>query len=91
MRFANRFTTNKIKFVEVDTRRLEEVCRDFKVNPKDGNQLPTLILIENKKEVLRFPPIDFEKGSISRVVNYKEKELVRYFDLEKRFMATNFD
>lgn len=48
------------------------------------------MLLEDKKEVLRFPPIDYEKGTLSKILNYKEKELVRYFELEKRFMATNF-
>ena len=35
VRFANRFTTSKLRVVEVDT-RLEEICRHFKVNAKDG-------------------------------------------------------
>jgi hypothetical protein len=86
--FANRFSTDNFKFVEVNTRRLEEVCHIFKVNPQDGNQLPTLVLLEDNKEVLRFPPIDYEKGTLSKVLSYKEKELVRYFDLDRRFMAT---
>ena len=50
--------------------------------------MPTLILLEDNIEYLRFPPIDYDKGTLGRVVAYKEKELIRYFDLDKRFLAT---
>jgi hypothetical protein len=46
--------------------------------------------MEDNKELQRFPPVDYEKGTLGRVLNFKEKELIQYFDLEKRFMATNF-
>mmetsp|Transcript_4792 Transcript_4792/g.8217 ORF Transcript_4792/g.8217 Transcript_4792/m.8217 type:complete len:298 (-) Transcript_4792:128-1021(-) len=92
VKFANRFTTSKLRVVEIDTRLHEKtLCKLFKVNARDGNQLPSLILLEDNREVLRFPPIDYEKGSLSKVLTYKEKELIKYFDLEKRFMATNFE
>ena len=45
--------------------------------------------MEDNKEVLRFPPIDYEKAKVSKVVTYKEKELIKYFDLDRRFLATN--
>jgi hypothetical protein len=32
--------------------------------------------------------MDYEKGIITRVVSYKDKELIKYFDLDKRFLAT---
>jgi len=51
--------------------------------------MPTLILLEDNVEYLRFPPVDYEKGTLGRVVTYKEKELIKYFDLDKRFLATN--
>lgn len=44
--------------------------------------------MEDNKEFLRFPPVDFEKGTLGRVISYKEKELIKYFDLDKRFLAT---
>lgn len=89
VKFANRFSTSKMRIVEVDTQRNEKVARFFSVNHRDGKQLPTLILLEDNKEVLRFPPIDYEKGKMSKVVAYKEKELIKYFDLDRRFLATN--
>ena len=63
----------------------------FSVNHRDGKQLPTLIMLEDNKEYLRFPPIDYEKGTIGKVISYKEKELIKYFELDKRFLATNID
>lgn len=53
-----------------------------------ANQLPSLILLEDNVEYLRFPPIDMATGKAGRVVNYKERELVKYFELEARYLAT---
>ena len=50
--------------------------------------MPTLVLMEENKEHLRFPPVDYDKGTLGRVLNFKEKELIKYFDLDKRFLAT---
>lgn len=51
------------------------------------SQLPCLILFEDGREVSRFPMQD-EKGRDAVSVNYKEKELIKYFDLDKRWLAT---
>lgn len=75
--------------VEVDTMRFPQIAKTFKVNVRDTNQLPTLILLEDNLEFLRFPPIDYKTGSIGKSIQFKEKELVTYFDLDKRFLATN--
>ena len=45
--------------------------------------------MEDNVEYLRFPPVDYKTGSIGKSINFKEKELVKYFDLDKRFLATN--
>jgi len=34
--------------------------------------------------------MDYEKGTIGKVISYKDKELIKYFDLEKRFLATKY-
>ena len=67
---------------------LQSVARYFKVNFEDGNQLPTMILLEDNVENLRSPPVDYEKGALPKVINWKEKELIKYFDMDKRYMAT---
>lgn len=47
------------------------------------------MLLEDGVEYLRFPPIDVASGKYGRVINYKEKELVKYFDLDSRYLATH--
>lgn len=47
-----------------------------------------MVLLEDGQEYLRFPPIDVASGKYGRVINYKEKELIKYFDLDNRFLAT---
>lgn len=64
--FANRFSTDQVKFIEVDTVRFNQVAKDFKVNPNDGNQLPSLVMLEDNVESLRFPPINFETLRVAR-------------------------
>jgi len=46
------------------------------------------MLLEDNVEFLRFPPVDVATGKAGRVINYKERELIKYFDLEARFLAT---
>ena len=83
IKFANRFTTNKVKFIECDASKFEKLCHEFRISTSNAaNQLPTLILMEDNVEYLRFPPIDITTGKAGRVVNYKERELVKYFELE---------
>jgi hypothetical protein len=53
-----------------------------------SNQLPSLILLEDGIEQGRFPPVDPKTGKTGRVVAYKQKEIVKYFDLDNRFLAT---
>jgi hypothetical protein len=53
-----------------------------------SNQIPTLILLEDGLEYLRFPPVDPQTGKTANVVSYKPKELIKYFDLDNRFLAT---
>lgn len=45
-------------------------------------------MFEDGKEVLRFPFAADDKGAANKQVNYKEKELIKLFDLEKRHLAT---
>ena len=50
--------------------------------------MPTLLLLEDNVEYLRFPPVDVTTGKAGRVVNYKERDLIKFFDLEQRYLAT---
>ena len=53
-----------------------------------AGQLPALILFEDGIEYLRFPLIDLRTGKSSYATEYNEKELIKYFYLDKRFLAT---
>jgi len=45
------------------------------------------VLLEDSREYLRFPPID-ENNKQGRLINWKERELVKYFDFDLRHAAT---
>lgn len=63
--------------------------------------LPALLLFEDGKTILRFPlpageePAKARKGgwfgssTTQDVPQYYEKELIKYFDLDKRYLATS--
>ena len=92
-KLANRFTTQKLHFIEVDVRRFEGLAKLFKVESGGfAGQLPALILFEDGREVLRFPLASDDKRSKDYssldASSYKEKELIKYFDLDKRHLAT---
>lgn len=90
-KFANKFSTSRVRFFEIDVHRFPEIAKAFKINTQGvANQLPSLVLLEDEREYLRFPPVDIASGKQGRVVNYKERELVKYFDLDSRHLATKF-
>ena len=91
-KFAIRFTTPKLNFIEVDVSRFESLAKLYKVNTSGFGNLPALILFEDGREVLRFPLAtddkkarEYNAGNIS---SYKDKDLIKYFDLDKRYLAT---
>jgi hypothetical protein len=88
VKMSNRFSTQKFKFLDVDVSALDKLARIYKVNTRStSGLLPTLILFEDGKEVERFPFID-EKGREAVSVEYRERELIKFFDLDKRYLAT---
>ena len=77
-----------MRFAEMDITSDDSLTVKYKVNLSGvAGQLPTLIMFEDGVETLRFPPID-KTGRHARVLEYKEKDLLRYFDLDKRCLAT---
>jgi hypothetical protein len=64
------------------------LAASFKVSTDaQQRQLPSIVLLEESREYLRFPPID-EKNKQGRLINWKERELVKYFDFDLRHAAT---
>ena len=47
-----------------------------------------MIIFEDGRESERFPFAADEKIGEDKDVNYREKDLVKYFDLDKRHLAT---
>jgi hypothetical protein len=87
--FSNKFSTEKLKFGEIDVLKNEEVAKDHKINLSGlAGQLPALILYQDGIELLRFPPLDVSTGNYAKVNKYKSKELIKYFDLDKRYVAS---
>jgi len=86
-KMADKFSTRKLKFYEIDCSKFPDLHKEFKIDTNiASNQLPTLILLENNKEHLRFPPSDMTKSRFTKI-NYKFNELVKYFDLEQRLLT----
>lgn len=78
-----------MKFGEINVAELDNIARNYKVSTSGvAGHLPTLILFEDGVEYLRFPLLDLKTGKSAYVNEYNEKELIKYFDLDKRFLAT---
>lgn len=45
------------------------------------------MIIEDGEEKLRFPPID-KNNKVAKVAKYNYRILLRYFDLESRYLET---
>jgi thiol-disulfide isomerase/thioredoxin len=92
-KLSNRYTTDKLKFLEVDVVQFDGLSRLNKVVTTGfSGALPALIMFEDGKETLRFPLAEKHQQSSwfsSNTPNYSEKDLIKYFDLDKRFLATN--
>ena len=87
-KFANKYSTQKLKFVEIDIIKFPWLAKQFKISTSvSEHQLPTVVLLEDWNEYLRFPTVD-EKGRQGRILAWKERELNKYFDLEQRHAAT---
>ena len=88
-KLANKFSTDQVQFIELDVMIFDTIAKQFKVSLSGiAGQLPTLILFEDGLECLRFPMIDEKTGKSGYALDYREKELIKFFDLDKRSLAT---
>ena len=66
----------------------QQLPKKFKIDTKGtSKQLPTLLVFENGELIDRFPPIN-QSGKVAKVLRYKQKEIVKYLELDKRYYAT---
>jgi hypothetical protein len=100
-KFAKRFTTGKLKFIEVDILKFDSLARLYRIATTGFEKgLPALILFEDGKQIIRFPLAKKDEPATSSswfgigtttagTPQYLEKELIKYFDLDKRYLATS--
>lgn len=88
-KWASKYTTSALKFGELNINEVDSVVRNYKVSTSGfAGHLPAVILFEDGVEYLRFPLLDLKTGKSIHANDYNEKELIKYFDLDKRFLAT---
>jgi len=84
--YSYRYTTPSMQFLQVNASRLPELATRYHVNISGfTKQLPSIVIIENGQETARFPPIK-ENNKVDRVVKLDYKILLKYFDLESRYL-----
>ena len=65
-----------------------KLAEKYRINTSGfSKQLPTVIMFEDGEEKMRFPPID-KNDKVGKVIKYDYKILLRYFDLESRYIET---
>jgi thioredoxin-like negative regulator of GroEL len=56
--YSNRYSTPQFTFLQVNVSNLPELAKRFKINVSGfTKQLPTVIILEDGEETVRFPPI----------------------------------
>lgn len=73
----------------INLAKLPYLSECYRINTSGiSRQLPTLIMFEDGEEAGRFPPIDPVTRKIPKVLKYGKREILNYFDIEKRYLAT---
>ena len=84
--YSNRYTTPSLKFLQVNVSKVPELAKLFSINTSGfTRQLPTVLMVENGYITARFPPIK-ENSKVDKVVKLDYKILLKYFDLESRYL-----
>lgn len=65
---------------------LPNLAKRFNINTSGfTKQLPTVLILEDGQETVRFPPIK-KDNKVDRIVKLDYKILLKYFDLESRYL-----
>ena len=68
--------------------RVPSLAKRFNINTSGfTKQLPTVLVIEDGAEKVRFPPIK-EDNKVDKIIKLDYKILLKYFDLESRYLET---
>lgn len=78
-----KYSTPCLNFIKIDVDLLPTLAERYKISDSFfSSQLPVILLFKNGLEIYRFPCYD-SNGKIQAVRVYKEKEIIRLFDLER--------
>ncbi|XP_067915921.1 thioredoxin-related transmembrane protein 2-B [Heterodontus francisci] len=79
-----KYTCAGLKFGKADVGRYAEICEKYKVSTSPlSKQLPTVILFQGGKEVMRRPLIDKKGRAVSWT--FSEENLIREFNLNELY------
>ena len=84
-----RFSTEELSFGTIDVARRgnAEIAESFDIaTGARSKQLPSYILFENGKEVLRLPPIDKKTKEVVTTTTIRKEGLIQYFSLDRRLL-----
>jgi hypothetical protein len=77
-----------MRFLQVNVTKLPELAKRYNINTSGfTKQLPTVLILEDGEETQRFPPIK-EDNKVDRIIKLDYKILLKYFDLESRYLET---
>ena len=83
-----KYLTKSLNFAKIDVDLNENLCKKLKINITGMKiSLPYIILFVNGEEKERFPGTD-NKGNLLRAKFYREKELVKIFELDDIYEKT---
>jgi hypothetical protein len=84
-----RYSNACIEFCKVDLSCLPKLAKAYNINSEaTSQQLPSLVLFENGKEIARFPSVTAQ-GRPTVAVAYHEIHIARCLGLDKRFYMTS--
>ena len=68
------------------TSKVPKLAQRFSINTSGfTKQLPTILILEDGEEAVRFPPIK-DNSKVDRIIKLDYKILLKYFDLESRYL-----
>ena len=77
-----------MQFIQINVTNIPELAHRFNINTSGfTKQLPSIVIIEDGEETARFPPIK-ENSKVDRIIKLDYKILLKYFDLESRYLET---
>lgn len=87
-RLSLKYSTPVLNFAKIDIEILPSIANEFKIsNSGFFSQLPYLILFKNGEVEETYPGKD-SKGRAYQAKFYREKEIVKIFDLENIYLSS---